>query len=173
MYKGQIEMVDKLKKFFAENEEKMQLSMKKILNESLNNNDIRALFFECENVYSDFDIMFYAIDNVKKIFLRKKDIMDEINNKHLFLKSLAEEENEIDAKYEDKSSKYEDFCYDYYETKKEIVKNRVILCWDNIKGEYNDIPDTFFLFENDYAINLNTKKELTNNERMKLMKSMR
>jgi hypothetical protein len=171
MYKKQIEMIDTLRKFLAEKETDMQLLIKKILTESLNNNDIRAMFFECENVYSDLNIMFYAVDNNKKTFLMKKNIMNEINGKSSFFEYLSEKEDEI---YEDKGRKYE-YLADYFETKGDIVLNWFILCWDKIKEEYNNIPDTFLLTLHimiSSAINLNTKEEFRDNERIKLMKSL-
>jgi hypothetical protein len=61
----------KFGKILAKIGTKMQLSMKQIINESLNNKDIYAMFFECKDKFGDMHIRFYAIDNKKNVFCRK------------------------------------------------------------------------------------------------------
>jgi hypothetical protein len=156
---------------------KMQSTIKKILNETIGNNEIYAIFFEYE--YEIMDTKFLAVDKFGNELMVKFDILiDELNCKSLFpeewLKKVWDIEyenriyeeglfdkagNEIGWKY-----KIDDFidCWDEYESKKcEIYEKWFQQCWNKIKTEYNNIFKTYFsIHDTNYKIDLDTGEEI-------------
>ena len=167
MYIEQIEILNAWKDFLTEIETKMQVAIKKILNTSMGNKDIYAMFFEYQFDY--MDIAFFAIDNKSNVLVRDLDtINNEINCKYLFPNELFDKQLEIIDKYEEEDDNFDDFTDEYYEKKEEIFKEWFILCWDKIKGEYNSIPSAFFsIHDTRYKINLDTKEEVTDDDIIK------
>jgi hypothetical protein len=183
MFKTRFEKIfTKFGKILTRIETKMQLSMKKVINESLNNKDIYAMFFECKDKFGDMHIRFYAIDNKKNVFLRK-NITEEITKGPLFPEELQEAEDDLEFEIEilQEELEHDDLSYDGdEENNQERLLNWFILCWDKIKKEYNNIPQIYFSMGNyvetemgAYTIDLRTEKRLTNNERQKLLKFLK
>jgi hypothetical protein len=167
-------------KILAGIEIKMQLSMKQIINESLNNKDVYAMFFECKHVYNDMDIWFYAIDNKKRVFL-KKGITEEITGGPLFPEDLREEKDDLEEEIEE-LEEIVGLEFDGLNSfgNEEKLMDWFMACWDKIKEGYNNIPQIYFSWGN-YAepemractIDLSTGRTLGNNERMQLLKSLK
>ncbi|MDR2924582.1 MAG: hypothetical protein LBU76_01285 [Azoarcus sp.] len=157
MYKEQIEILDAWKNFLSEIETKMQLSIKTILNETKELKNIHAMFFEYE--YNDMDLMFWALDKKENVLFKKLDILNgKINGKHLFPNDLMERQMDIDDEYDGEDDNYDDFRDEYSEEKEEIFKKWFMLCWDNIKEEYKNIPEVYFsIHDTNWKTNLNTK----------------
>jgi len=183
MFKEHVEILNSFEKGLAEKTEKMKSSIRMLLNDSLKNENIYSLFFVCEDYYRDMNIKFYGIDNNKRVFL-KRDTFTEINEP-LFSKKLHEKAKEIENKYEydekgNENMDFEDSESEYRDLKPKKLLNWFINCWESIKMEFKDLPQTYFVFGNyaesdmgSYTIDLSTKRELENNERMKLLKSLR
>jgi hypothetical protein len=167
MYKEQMEIINSWEKFLAGIAVKMESSIKTILNETLNNKNIFVMFFEYE--YDDMDIMFYTIDKNENILSRKIDVLnDELNCKHLFPKDLFERQMEIDDTYDGEDDNYEDYREKYSQIKDDIFKNWFMKCWDKIKGEYKNIPKTYFsIHDTNYKIDLETKEKIKYDEIIK------
>jgi hypothetical protein len=167
MYKEQMEIITDWEKFLAEIETRMQLSIKTVLNEAITTRDIYAMFFEYE--YDDMDIIFYAIDDKENVLLTKVDILNnEINCSHLFPDNLSEKQMEINDKYDGEDDNYDNFTEEYYQKKEKVFKDWFISCWDKIKGEYTNIPKTYFsIHDTNYKINLDTKEILKYDEIIK------
>ena len=183
MFSEHLEIIDTFEKHLIEIVEKMKSSIRLILNDTLNNKDIYSLFFVCEDCFGDMNIKFFGIDNSKKVFV-KKDTFTEIKEP-LFPKDLQEKEYELVEKYEfdeddEENEDFGDSRFEYHNLQREKLFNWFMLCWESIKGEFNNIPQTYFTFGNyaesemgSYTIDLFTNKKLTNNERLKLLKSLK
>ena len=174
MYKKQKERLSEYRKYLAGQKSEYQSPLKWILNESFENKDVCALFFEYESKFNDIlciriDIIFY--DN--KGYLKKKDILNVIDTKFLYFELFFENAREFALELEDKRSKSKEYRLKYFQSKNEIEKDFFLLCWNNIKSKYKNIPNIIFLFKKDYALNLISMKEIEKNERMKIKKLLR
>jgi hypothetical protein len=164
MYKEQTEIISSWKDFLAGNETKAQSAIKKILNKTVGNKDIYAMFFEYE--YDYMDIVFFALDNKENVLVRDLNtINEEINCKHLFPDNLSDREMEISDEYDGEDDNFDDYITEYNQEKEKILKEWFISCWDKICREYDNIPQTFFsIHDTNYKYNLSTKEEIKDNE---------
>jgi hypothetical protein len=158
-WEEQMKIITEWEGFLAKIRPNMCLELKDILEKSINNKNIYAMFFEYELDY--MDIVFYAVDEKENVILKKIPVLNnEISCKHLFLDNLMEKQIQINdyykLEYEYEQECEHDYDYDYYyndfyeisnafyEAKEEIFANWFIECWDKIRCEYNNIPKTYF-----------------------------
>jgi hypothetical protein len=164
MYKEQMEIIIEWESFLVKIEQNMCLELKTILDESISNKNIYAMFFEYEFDY--MDIVFYAIDEKENVILKKVPVLNnEINCKHLFPENLMDKQMEISDNYEGEDERFYDFLEEYREKQEGIFKNWFMACWDKIRCEYNDIQKTYFsIHDTNYKINLDTKEKVKYDE---------
>ena len=164
MYKELEEVIDSWQIFLNEMETKMQCVIKKILSETVKNNEIFAMFFEYE--YDYMDLSFYAFDKNKNVLIQKYDLLvDELNCKTLFPMELLDKQEKTRHKYGEKEDDFDDIYAEYDEEKQDIFKIWFKSCWDKSIKEYKNIHSTYFsIHDTFFKLDLMTNKTITDDE---------
>ena len=166
LYKELDVIICKWDKFLTEIETKLQFSIKTILNEVMENNNIFAIFFEYE--YDIMNISFYAIDNKENILLDKNNILrNELNSKTLFPKNLYDSQEKVVDKYDGEDDNFDEIYREYVQQKEAFFKKWFKICWDEAIKGYNNIPNSFFsIHDTNNKLNLKTNKIIKDTEIM-------
>jgi hypothetical protein len=162
MYKDEFnEILNSWEKFLKSLELNMNSSIKKILNKTIENEKVTAIFFEYE--YEIMNIGSYAFDKNENIILEEYNILiDELNCKTLFPKEYAVK---VDKMWEYRNDiGFSDFMGNFEKKKCEILEKWFLLCWSKIKDEFSNIHKIYFsIHDTALKIDLSTGKKIEYN----------